>query len=69
MLQEPQKAKMVKVKGKGHPRTGHEGPEGEWMYSSTLSSTSALDGVDGQHHAPATLPPGTMFIVFVLCLS
>ena len=34
----------VKVKGKVHPRTGHEGPEGEQMYSSTLPSTSALDG-------------------------
>ena len=32
-------------KGKGHPRTGHEGPEGEQMYISTLSLTSALDGV------------------------
>ena len=29
------------------------------MYSSTLSSTSALDGGVGvQHHAPAALPPG-----------
>jgi hypothetical protein len=28
------------------------------MYSSTLPLTSALDGVDGQHHAPAALPPG-----------
>ena len=26
------------------PRTGHEGPEVEQMYSSTLSSTSALEG-------------------------
>ena len=25
--------------GKVHPRTGHEGPEGEWRYSSTLSLT------------------------------
>jgi hypothetical protein len=25
------------------PITGHEGPEGEQMYSSTLPSTSALD--------------------------
>jgi hypothetical protein len=32
------------VKGKGHPRTGHEDPEGECRYSSTLSLTSALDG-------------------------
>jgi hypothetical protein len=30
-------------------------PEGEWMYSSTLSSTLALDGVGGQRHAPAAL--------------
>jgi hypothetical protein len=31
-------------KGKGNvsPRTGHEGPEGEYRYSSTLSLTSAL---------------------------
>ena len=33
-----------KGKGKGHPRTGHEDPEGEHMYSSTLPSTSILDG-------------------------
>jgi hypothetical protein len=28
----------------GHPRAGHEGPEGEHMYSSTLPSTLVLDG-------------------------
>jgi hypothetical protein len=28
------------------------------MYSSTLSLTSALDGVGGQRHAPTPLPPG-----------
>jgi hypothetical protein len=28
------------------------------MYSFTPSLTSALDGVDGLHHAPAALPPG-----------
>ena len=50
----------VKTKGKGkvHPRTGHEGPEREQMYSSTLPSTSALDGVGGQRHDPAALSPG-----------
>ena len=48
----------VKVKGKVNRRTGHEGPEMEQMYSSTLPSTSALDEVGGQHHAPAALPPG-----------
>jgi hypothetical protein len=47
-----------KAKGKVHPRTGHEGPEGEQMYSPTLPLTSALDGMGGLHHAPAALPPG-----------
>jgi hypothetical protein len=47
-----------KGKGKVHPRTGHEGPNGEQRYSSTLSLNSALDGeVGGQRHAPAALPP------------
>jgi len=45
-------------KGKVHPRTGPEGPEGEQMYNSTLPSTSALYGVGGQCHDPAALPPG-----------
>jgi len=30
--------------GKVHPKTGHEGPEGEYRCNSTLSLTSALDG-------------------------
>jgi len=49
-----------KGKGKGtvHPRTGHEGPEGEYRYSSILSLTSVLGGVDGQCHIPAAFPPG-----------
>ena len=62
---EPQKPAILrtahiprKVQGKGKPRTGHEGPKGEWRYSSTLSLPSALDGVGGQRHAPAALPPG-----------
>jgi len=37
----------VKVKGKVPPRKGHEGTVGEQMISSTLSLTSALDGVGG----------------------
>ena len=45
-------------KGKIHPITGHEGPEMEYRYSSTLSLTSALDGVGGQRYAAAALPPG-----------
>ena len=44
-------------KGKGHPRTDHEGPEVE-KYNTTLSLTSALDGVGGQRHAPAAVPLG-----------
>jgi len=43
---------------KVYPRAGHEGPEGEWRYSSTLSLPSALDGAGGQLHASASLPPG-----------
>jgi hypothetical protein len=31
---------------------------GGWMYRSTFSLISALNGVDGQRHAPAALPPG-----------
>jgi len=46
------------IKGNVRFRTGHEGPEGEKSYNSTLSLTSELDGVGGQHHAPAALPPG-----------
>jgi len=47
-----------KCKCKVHPKTGHEGPEVESRYSSTLSLVSALDGMDGQRYAPAALPPG-----------
>jgi hypothetical protein len=34
---------VVKVKGKVHPRRGHEGPWGRQRCTSTLSLTSALD--------------------------
>ena len=48
-----------KDKGKGkdafNRTTGHEGPYGEYRCSSTLSLTSALDGVSGQRHAPVAL--------------
>ena len=50
--------RMQKGKGKVLPKTGHEGPEGEQRYTSTLSLTLALDGVGGQTHAPAALPLG-----------
>ena len=48
--------------GKVRPRTGHEGPEGEQMYSSTLSLTSALDEGGWSTLRPGRftppLPPG-----------
>ena len=47
-----------KGKGKDHPRTDHEGPDGELRHSCTLSLTSALDVVSGQRHTPAALLPG-----------
>ena len=49
---------QIESKRKGRPITGHEGPEGEQMYSSTLSLISTLDVVDGQRLVPAALPPG-----------
>ena len=51
-------AKFRKGKSKVQPRTGHKGPEGEKRYSSTVSLTSALDGVCGQRPAPNALPQG-----------
>jgi hypothetical protein len=47
-----------KVKDKVHLITVHEGPEGEYRYSSMLPLTSALGGVGSYRHAPAALPPG-----------
>jgi hypothetical protein len=44
-------------KGKGYPGTGHEDPERDSRYSSSLSLTSALDGDGCQRHAPVALPP------------
>jgi hypothetical protein len=45
------------MNGKFRPRTGHEGPEVEWRYSSILSLTSALDGV-GWLSLPDRFTPG-----------
>jgi hypothetical protein len=42
-IQNPIKENKGKGKCKLHPVTGHEGPEWEKRYSSTLSLTSALD--------------------------
>jgi rRNA maturation protein Nop10 len=57
---------IVEVKGKGkvHPRTGHEGPEGEQMYSSTLHSTSKLDGGGKSTPIPGRFTPKTLFPLY-----
>jgi len=47
-----------KGKGKGHLVTGHEGPEGEQRYSSTLSLTSALDEGGWSTPRPGRFTPG-----------
>jgi hypothetical protein len=53
---------MVKV----HPSTGHEGPEGEDRYNSTLSLTSTLDKEWVVNATPQPLypqeRPGTHYI-------
>jgi hypothetical protein len=46
--------KAVKV----HPRTVHEGPEGESRYRSTLFLTWCCLGMGGKCHSPAALPLG-----------
>jgi len=46
------------VKGKVYPRTGHEDPEGEHMYSFTLSLTSALDEGRWSTPRPRRFTPG-----------
>ena len=53
-------------KGKALPITGHEGPEGEQIYSSILPSTSALDVSGWSTPLPGRFSlgerPGTHFI-------
>jgi len=49
----------IKCKSKVHPRTGHEGPEGRKRHNSTLSLTSALEGVGGCLTLAALLPGKT----------
>jgi hypothetical protein len=41
---EPATFRLLAYLCKFHPRTGHEGPEGELRYSSTFSLIPALDG-------------------------
>jgi len=49
---------MLNEKGKFHTRTSQEGPKEEYMYSSTLSLTPALDGVDVNATSLALYPRG-----------
>ena len=51
----------IKRKGNDHPRTGHEGPEGEQMsrcIALFFFQPRRQMVVGGQRHAPAALPPG-----------
>ena len=54
----PARSRSQWVQGKVHSRRGHEGPEGEQMYSSTLPSTSALDGGGWSTPRPGHFTPG-----------
>ena len=57
-------------KGTGHPRTSREGPKVEYMYTYTLTLTSALYGAGGQLHAPAALPPReTQYLLYTASLD
>jgi len=48
---------VIKGKSQFHARSGHEGPEGKYRYSSTLSLISALDWGGWSKPAPAASPP------------
>jgi len=47
----------IKEKVKLHPRTGHEGPQGEQRYSSTRPSTLVLDGGGWSEPRPGRFTP------------
>jgi hypothetical protein len=51
-------ATNANVKGKIHSITGHEDPEREYMYSYTLSLTSALDVGEWSKPHPGHFTPG-----------
>jgi hypothetical protein len=48
---------MSLLKVKSSPATRHGGAWGERRCSSCSFTTSAIDGVSGQHHAPGALYP------------
>jgi hypothetical protein len=50
--------RLLVIKGKVYPTTGHEGLGRELRYSYTLSLTLMLDGGEWSKPRPAALPPG-----------
>jgi len=57
---------MREGRGKGHPKTGHEGPDGELRYISVLSLTSVLDGSGWSTPHPSRLTPAKSLVPIVL---
>jgi len=58
MLEIPERVRKRKKEVKVTLEKAMKAHRGERRYSSTLSLTSTLDGVGGQHHSPAALRPG-----------
>ena len=59
LFRQQREQRLLSYLGRFHPFTGHEGPQGEQMYSSTLFQTSALEGGEGSASRPgSTLLPG-----------
>ena len=56
---------LGKVKAKVLPITGHEGPEGEYRYSSTLSWPRRLDGGGWSAPRPGRFTPGKDLVPIV----
>jgi hypothetical protein len=56
----------VDIKGKVHPKAGHEDPDGEKRYSSILSLTSALDGGGWTTPRPGRFTPSKGPVLTVL---
>jgi len=54
-----------KSKGTVHPTAGHEGPEGEYSYSFTLSLTSAQDKGEWSTPRAARFTPGNDTVTIV----
>jgi hypothetical protein len=52
-----QTGKVTVVKGKIHPRTAHEVPDGVWTYGFVLSLASALDAGEMVNVTPWPLYP------------